>query len=70
MYNIRRAIDKTSNMDYSTGQELSIYSSNLMVSKSKNQQKMTSTNYLKTTGILDAYENIVQTMIENGWPSN
>jgi hypothetical protein len=41
-----------------------------MVSKSKNQQKMTSTNYLKTTGILDAYENIVQTMIENGWPSN
>lgn len=28
------------------------------------------TNYLKSTGLLDAYESVVQTMVEEGWPSD
>jgi len=31
---------------------------------------MMTTNYLKATGLLDAYEDVVSKMIEDGWPSD
>jgi hypothetical protein len=31
---------------------------------------MMTTNFLKATGLLDAYESVVQTMVEDGWPSD
>ena len=34
------------------------------------QTKMESTNFLKSTGLLDGYESIVTTMVEEGWPSD
>ena len=34
------------------------------------QTKMESTNFLKSTGLLDGYESVVTTMVEEGWPSD
>lgn len=31
---------------------------------------MMTTNYLKSTGIFDAYEQVVSNMVEDGWPSD
>jgi hypothetical protein len=37
-----------------------------------NQQllELSGTKFLKTTGMLDAYEHVVNSMILNGWPSD
>lgn len=32
--------------------------------------KMMTTNFLKATGILDAYETVVSTMVAEGWPAD
>ena len=34
-----------------------------------NASKMESTNYLRSTGLLDAYEAVVSNMVEEGWPA-
>ena len=32
--------------------------------------KMESTNFLRSTGLLDGYESVVTSMIEEGWPQD
>lgn len=32
--------------------------------------KLQSTQFLKATGILDAYEHTIETLVTNGWPSD
>lgn len=32
--------------------------------------KLQETQFLKSTGVLDGYENVIDTMVSNGWPSN
>ena len=35
-----------------------------------NTQQLQGTKFLKTTGILDAYEHVISTLVVNGWPSD
>ena len=30
--------------------------------------KLQETQFLKSTGVLDGYENVIDTMVSNGWP--
>lgn len=32
--------------------------------------KLQATQFLKSTGVLDAYESVIDTMVSTGWPSN
>jgi hypothetical protein len=34
------------------------------------KMKLKSTQFLKSTGILDAYESVIDTMVSTGWPDN
>ena len=34
------------------------------------QLKLQSTQFLRATGILDAYESVVEQLVTNGWPSD
>lgn len=44
---------------------------NLNNMQEENQlQQLQGTKYLKATGILDAYEHVINTMVSNGWPSD
>ena len=62
-FTVRKAIERTSNMESSITQE--------DIDRARiPYQKMQTTNFLKATGILDAYENVVSSMVEDGWPSD
>ena len=55
---IRNVILKTGEdgKDYPTDQ---VYANNQMIG----------TNFLRSTGLLDAYEHVVASMVEEGWPA-
>ena len=54
---IRSVIERTSNIDSSTR-------------KNGITGKMMTTNFLKSTGVFDAYESVVSSMVEDGWPDD
>ena len=54
---IRSAIERTAKVDYSD-------------KTSRSDGKMMTTNFLKSTGVFDAYESVVSAMVEDGWPSD
>ena len=62
-FTVRQAIERTSNLD-------SGITSNDIERAKVPYQKMQTTNFLKGTGILDAYEHVVSAMVEDGWPSD
>lgn len=40
------------------------------MSEDNQLQQLKGTKFLKGTGILDAYEHVINTMVSNGWPSD
>lgn len=40
------------------------------MSEDNQLQQLKSTKFLKSVGILDAYEHVINTMVSNGWPSD
>ena len=60
---VKKVIERTSAIDSKITQK------DIQLAKTPHQ-KMRTTNFLKGTGILDAYESVVSTMVEDGWPSD
>ena len=58
---IKNTSDSSQNQEYRSGRDPR--------DAAEKASKMESTNFLKSTGLLDGYESVVSTMVEEGWPA-